>query len=224
MLCSLLARNGAGRPAEHLNPDPAAGGFGAADGSGLSAEAYVESVRRRERVGGIFGTKVMVHWLDAIRGSRGGTVADDAEVLVRLFPDAIYLRLRRLDAVGMAVSHTMALATGEWRGARRSHPPDREITMDEVDANRRWLLACEERWTELLAEIGAVPYEITYEALSVRPDDVVAGILDHIGHDGPIITTVPETTVQRGRAASDLRARYESWLDAESSDAGGEGR
>lgn len=209
MLCDLLARNGAGQPAEHLNPE-GTGGFAAATAPGLSTEAYLEA--ERAAAGAILGTKLMVHWLPAVRAASAELAATDASLLRRLFPGVTYVRLRRRDVVGMAISHALAMATGEWQGPRRDRPTDRQITMTEVDQHLRWLQTCEDRWTAVLGELGVTPYEVTYEELLATPGPTLVGLLKHLGVPGEVVWTTAATTVQRGAAAADLRRRYERWI------------
>lgn len=215
MLCGLLARNGAGRPTEHLNPDVPASPFSVAVAQRVPTESYLAAARAADTVAGIFGTKLMPHWLPTIDACCASRNRDYADMLRRLFPDARYVFLRRRNIVAAAVSLSVAMATGQWGGTEDNGSAAATVPTEEVHRNLLWLRRQEADWTDLLRRLGAQAHELYYEDLLEAPADAVRELLMHLGLRPTAIELESGTAMQRGQATIELENRYLSWLDRE---------
>jgi trehalose 2-sulfotransferase len=215
MLCGLLARNGAGRPGEHLNPEVPAGPFSIAVARRIPTESYLAAVRSADTVGGIFGTKLMPHWLPTIEACCAKRNGDYADMLRLLFPDARYIFLRRRNIVAAAVSLSMAMATGQWGGPEDTTSTAPAVPLDEVHRTLMWLRRHEAEWTDLLCRVEARAHELYYEDLLEAPAETVREVLMYVGLRPAEVEIESGTEVQRGQAATELENRYLAWLGRE---------
>ena len=212
MMCGLLANNGAGRPTEHLNPDVRASPFAIAISQHVSTEAFLDSARRTGTVGGLFGTKLMMHWLPIVHACCSERHPDYAGMLRYLFPEARYIFLRRRDLPALAASYTIALETGEWRASDRDNAIEHQVSVEDMHRNLLWLSRCEAEWIDLLHQLDVTPYEIYYEDLVDSTRDSVIGLMEHLGACPSEMILDSGTERQREPTAVALKKQYIDWL------------
>lgn len=210
MLAEMLERNGIGAPAEHLNlrllgedsvwhPDDVLAGA------------------RSSTKGEVFGSKVMVHWLDDLKRRAGMDQATDIQLLGHLFGERFtMIHLYRSDTVGAAVSFTMANLTREWR--RRIGQARKEVQLPPWDAldyliseNVSWLDWCKHR---LLMCASAAPGEVIdmrYEELERDPaaelQRAVAAITGERAASHSLVATT-DMVKQRDSVSAELCRRW----------------
>lgn len=142
---------------------------------------HLRRVRERRSSGGWFGLKLHHHHLEQwfLRPGR------DVDAWL---PAAIWIRMRREDRLGQALSWVRARQTGAWAAHRRgwSVPVYRrsaiQRTMDEISRH-------EAAWDAFLA--GREVHDVTYEALARRFEPTVQGVLEALGVQDARVPAAP---------------------------------
>lgn len=212
MLCGLLTNNRAGRPVEHLNPDADASPFALAASQHVSTERYLALARLADTVDGVFGTKLMVHWLPTIHACCSERHEDYTATLRHLFPDARYIFLRRRNLAALAASYTVALASGSWRGSQTDDDPNVALLLEEMHRNLLWLRRCEADWIDILAKLKVEPLNVYYEDLIASTTDSLLALFSYIGVSRESLMLDSGSVPQRTAATLALQDRYVSWL------------
>jgi LPS sulfotransferase NodH len=119
---------------------------------------------------GVFGTKLMLGYLDATAEFLGAPFNLKAsqfdQVFERYFPGARYLHLFRRDKVDQAVSMFIASHTDAWRSGRGNG----EVAVPPYDAASilRWhelLMREDSEWIRRLSAVGSFAGSVAYEDL-----------------------------------------------------------
>jgi LPS sulfotransferase NodH len=139
---------------------------------------------------GVFGAKLMWGYLGdfatLLRGIDGNAGRTVPELLAASFPNLRYVQITRRDKVRQAVSLWKAVQTQAWR-ARDDDAPSVEPTFSFRAINYlvRLLTAHDASWDAYFLGLGITPLKITYEELAEAPEDVVRGVIDHLGIEVP---------------------------------------
>lgn len=178
-----------------------------------SNPGYVVGVllRRRTSPNGIFGCKM--HWNQFGFFLKLG--------LETRFHDAKFIYLTREDVLGQAISHAIAMQTGQWTSfhkARRKHPV---YSHRAVARSLRLVLDQRRMWETFFAHAGIVPLRVTYEELTKDRKAVTGRILEYLGVKevpsdeviGADPIAVQRTAINeewRNRFLSSVELRYDS--------------
>ena len=169
-LCQLLASTGVlGRPLEYFNgesrrlldwPDYP-------DDPQLQLKAVLE---RGSTPNGVYGLKVFAYQADMAADTGWPTA----------LPNLSFIRLRRMDRLGQAISWARAEQTQSYRS---TVPPRGEPAYDARLIYRRLrdVIREEARWSLYFARIGVSPLELTYESLVAGPQTVAAAVTALMG-------------------------------------------
>lgn len=116
---------------------------------------------------------------------------------------ARWIRLRREDRLGQALSWARARQTGRWAAHRDGRPP--VYRRGAIDRALSRIETGEAFWEQRLA--GHDVLELTYEALTAEPLATVNRVLDWLGEDPVDAVSLP--LARQADATSDAwRARY----------------
>lgn len=221
LLCSLLASTAvAGRPESYFRePDRHlwAARFGvpvAADGS-VDYRAFVAGAVRAGRTpNGVFAARIMWGTMNSVvDGLQSGHGAQrDLDVLTNAFGPLIFLKLRREDVVGQAVSWARAEQSGYWQSGDVASAPPR-FDPRQIDDLVRTISEHNTAWDSWFEAQGVQPHGVTYEQLVADPHGTVDAILRALGVKPPA-GWLPQS--HHRKQADDLNAewirRYGSWL------------
>jgi LPS sulfotransferase NodH len=204
LLCRALAGTGVlGTPLEYLNPVHR-GILTERWGCGSDLRSYVAALHaRRASDEALFGVKV--HWeqLVATRAEAGSGVADPAvfevtdELVYELFPNPLFVRIRRMDVESQAVSLWRALQSNVW-SRDVSDATDAEdvrvpYSFAGIDQCRRSIEVGEVCWERLLSRLGGVPYVVTYEELTATFPQTITNLVNHLRPGSDIEIAPPRT-------------------------------
>jgi trehalose 2-sulfotransferase len=114
------------------------------------------------------------------------------EVLRAFFPDLRLIWLRRKNIVAQAISHYVAIKTGEWHRRSSSASTIRAPSADQaerlapydfsaIDWQVKSAIVASGGWRAVLAESKEPPLELTYEEVSTDLAGTVKKVLDHLG-------------------------------------------
>ena len=214
----------AGAPSEYLNPmqlcdwerrfgapcskvlhgllfGPFVGAVAGRSGWGLPRlHDHLARVRWRRSSHGRFGLKLHLHHL---RQHNGAAPPE------RLVGPCRWLRIRRRDRLGQAISWSRALQTGQWAHWQRGHAPPIYLRgmitrmLQTIDEHER-------AWDVILRDRPHVV--IWHEALRKDPTAALRDALAHLGHPDPSTVTAPvirQRPQADGRSAA-WRRRYEA--------------
>ena len=142
-----------------------------------------------------------------------------SDYLQAFFPRPTYLRLRRKDTAGQAVSYWLAQQTGVWMQWTEQDPrqiDDLAYDLDAIAQSARQLERYENNWDRYFRVNAITPIEVGYEDMTADP----AGTLDRITHEignPPAPATARRQPAkrhhrQRSEPADALVDRYRSTL------------
>jgi LPS sulfotransferase NodH len=234
MLCDLLESTGiAGSPASYFRREsiprwhqrlgvPIAEG---SDGREFD-QCYVDAViRQGTGHTGVFGLRLMWDSAGELSQRLDGLLPglkDDHARLEAIFGPTLFIHLSRIDKVSQAVSHLRAMQTGLWHlaadgterertGAAREAVYDRDAIGDYV----KQLTLDDQAWNQWFADNRIAPVRLTYEALSLDPQQGLAAILSGLGLDSTIAAAIEPRTRKIGDLGSqDWAARFRTEPDA----------
>ncbi len=223
LLCGLLRATGvAGRPESYFRRDDLdayAGRWGvprAADGA-LDVNYVRAAVAAGSTPNGVFGARIMwgsmTELTGALAAGTDSSKASDIELLTNVFGWPRFVHLRRADRVAQAVSWARAEQTHVWHpgdpvapGGQQPHF-DRDLIGRLVDT----IGEHEAAWAAWFADRDLTPYEVVYEDLAADPISITRGVLDYLGLDLPIGTSItPRDRPQADDINSDWTARFRS--------------
>jgi LPS sulfotransferase NodH len=217
MLYSGLAATGRlGTALEWLNPTTRAQ-MSERWGCDATLDSYIDALHaRRTTRDGLFAAKV--HWehLVAIRAEAGAGSADRTvyetppELLERLFPAALYVRVIRLDLDEQAVSHWRAVQTNVWSVRAGEEVPDRAFGYSFSAIDRlRGDLACDEAcWERLLRTTGNDEDLVVYEEMCADFPGTIERIAGRLLPGVAVAGGQPLTTKLRDASSEWLLQRY----------------
>jgi trehalose 2-sulfotransferase len=131
--------------------------------------------------------------------------------LFRWFPHPFFVWIRRRDALGQAISASIARQTGRYRSFYDDRGITPEYSTEDITARLEWAALDEASWRVFLSRTAVPFHELYYEDLVKAPQEHVraiaaaAGIEE--GHSFPTIELVP-MAVQRTETNALWRARY----------------
>jgi len=198
-LCQVLESTGElGRPREYLN-GPARR---ALDDPTFpdDAPSQAERVRASASANGVYGLKVFPDQYH--RAS--------AQIrLVDAFPNAVFVRLRRADALGQAISWLRALQTGQYRSTQpllAQSAYDGGLILERLVEIAR----LEASWDVYFARTQIVPLQLVYETVMADPAAAAEAVAARLGlGKRPIIDPrAVDLRLQRGTEAETWRARF----------------
>ena len=158
-------------------------------------------LRRRTSPNGIFGCKM--HWAQFRFFVKLG--------LEKRFHGAKFVYLTRDDVLGQAISHALAVQTGQWTSLHASTKKQPVYSFEAV--NRSLSLILEERrmWEAFFARAGIAPLRLTYESLVGNKRDAIARLLKYLAIDYTVtdegLESIP-LAVQRTDINDEWRQRF----------------
>jgi LPS sulfotransferase NodH len=165
---------------------------------------------------GVFGTKIHFHHLDPV-AREAQILGDPTQVLMKFFPGAKYVHLRRLDRRGQAISWYRAKVTNEWwrisgvaqpdltRKVAEFHAP--EIRRREFELERQ-----QQAWDRFFADPAVESITMDYETLAANYREEVARVLAFIGEDPALAQELaePRLQVQADATTEEWRAKMDA--------------
>ena len=157
-------------------------------------QAYLHAVHREGTAGGrVFGMRLMwesVGYLMSMLDKHHPGLPDDHSRLQAEFGSIGYVHLSRQDKVAQAISLIKAEQSGLWHRNADGSERERLKPAEDVAFDSERLLneiaqyeSDDAAWNAWFARHGIEPLRITYEALSERPQEMVARVLSAIGVD-----------------------------------------
>lgn len=198
LLCNLLMQLGfAGRPREHLRHTPIV----LASNTDFSMERFIGEVVRNGATKGVFGTKLISHFLlDAL------TLHADGRLTLPpgLLPRSRIVRLVREDQVAQAFSLHIAHESAVFfeRTEQKSEQRQRflesfEYAFEPILERLHMIEDEEERITNLLDRSSLPVLQVTYENLTADPTSTLRDVTDFLGLDLPRRFKAPEPTTSK---------------------------
>ncbi|HZP19990.1 MAG TPA: Stf0 family sulfotransferase [Bauldia sp.] len=187
-----------GMPAEFFNLGFAAKAYPEAEGD-IRKLCRVAATKGRSS-NGVVSFKLLPEHFDAIQQH------------IRLtdwFPDPSFVRVRRRDRLGQAISLAIAAKTDVWDSRfRNNRVPAFEVAA--IDATLRRIASDEARWDLYFARNGIDPLTLWYEDFEADPVSAVRAIAGSLGLDEPIVVDVAavELKRQRNEMNEEWRARF----------------
>lgn len=127
----------------------------------------------------------------------------DADRIQAAFGPTLFIFLSRGDKLDQAISYIRAEQTGLWHRGADGTDLERQETRREdgydPDAMRSQMaefIEFDVAWRSWLEEQSVVPLEVSYEALSREPQKQLKRILDALGADGTIASTISTPTAK----------------------------
>ena len=163
--------------------------------------AQLEIVRSRGATGnGIYGVKVLVLQLKRLEGRIDP---------FRDLPKLSFIRLRRRDRLGQAISLARAMQTQQFAA---SQPESAAATYDAARIRRclRSLEQQEALWDDILRRLSATPLQLIYEDVLQDPQQSIDQIASAMGLSGPVAIdrTLVTHKTQRDDATAEWRQRF----------------
>lgn len=190
LLCEALINTGiAGQPEEYFLPrnEPIwQGRWGTS-----SYEQYLAGVIKQSTTpNGVFGTKMMWGYFDKFVSKlqqlpeykESGKSAH--ELMVSTFPNLHYVWIKRRDKARQAISHAKARQTDIWVVSSETKPfltRKPVFSFGQIDFMVQELEAQEAAWERYFLENGIEPFEVTYEDLVPRYEEVAVQLLACLG-------------------------------------------
>jgi LPS sulfotransferase NodH len=198
LVAQALRDMGAGHPGEYLNPslmddhEP----NGRATFMRPTPTAYVDRIKERYTVDGVFGMKT--HFMDLARYPE---IADNVPTL---FPDAKYISITRRNMLRQAISAARAAQTMAWTSELRELKKAR-FNYYAILKNVIVTLREIEWWDSFYAAHGIRPLRIVYEDLDEDYEGTMQKVVAFLGINGPI--PPPPLTKQAD-------AQTEAWVES----------
>lgn len=209
LLCTMLAQSGgAGRPDSFFRQQSLQAW---SDHWGLRAQVDVTSnafstryfeAMRREGMNNteVFGLRLMgpdlsfaSAWLQKLHPG----LANDVDRFKAAFGPIRFVYLKRLDKLAEAVSLQRAEQTGLWHQNADGSPYEQispsaptGFDAETLRAQMAELSALDEAWEVWFRTQNITPLRLTYEALAEDPQATLAQVLEYIGQDGALASTL----------------------------------
>jgi LPS sulfotransferase NodH len=179
LIAQALRDMGFGHPGEYLNPSLVDAHEPEAPEAFMkpTPTAYVERMKKRATVNGVFGLKT--HYMDLAR------YPEIADNVGQLFPNAKYIAITRRNVLRQAISAARAAQTMAWTSQLQEHNQAKFnyyailknviITIREIE----W-------WEEFYAKQGIKPLHVVYEDLDANYEETMRRVADFLGVKGPI--------------------------------------
>jgi trehalose 2-sulfotransferase len=149
---------------------------------------------------GIYGTKVFPSQLDLVKTATRWTPR---------LPNLKFIRLKRRDLLGQAISSLRAAQTNQWRSTMAAQT---SAVYDGAGIYERLRAAARDyaRWDIFFARNGIEPTVIAYDELIADPQAAVDKVADLFGLQGraPIRADDIHLEIQRDAATDDWKARF----------------
>lgn len=162
--------------------------------------AHLERVRRHRSSGGWFGLKIHHHHLQRV----GGRAA-----LEGWLGPVRWVRIRRQDRLGQAISWARALRSGQWAAWQPAGRPVR-YRRSLVHARLAAIAEAEAGWDAVLAADPVL--ELTYEALVADPTAATRSVVRWLGvaDADAVAVPPPPTRAQADAVTAEWRRRWAS--------------
>jgi LPS sulfotransferase NodH len=183
--------------------------------SDLSLRTYLRLVRSKSTTSnGVSGIKLHYYQFADLPRKLGLPESPASELMMRLFPGAKYIWLRRRDKARQAISLYIALSTNEWWAIAGIPPEKREGSTGNLALDPRTIARLERvleqnevNWQSFFQENGITPLVIHYEDLASEYTGTITAVLKWLGIADADAIATPSPRLQR---QSD--ARSEEWL------------
>lgn len=171
---------------------------------------------------GVFGAKLHWYQMESLLTELRGVMPrlsrhKDSTILLKFFPGAEYIWLRRRDRKRQAVSYAKAGQSNEWWRIRRVRAPGVKERELEYRFEQIWRLEGvlnygDQRWSKLFGELRKEPLTLYYEDLFSDYERSVRAIVEYIGIDFPKTRKIPRPRLQRqaDHLSEEWLARYEA--------------
>lgn len=160
---------------------------------------------------GLFASKIMwPHRNDLARHL--GISRKESKLFSVVFPNAIWLFVRRRDLFAQAVSFWRAKVSSQWHdwgSERQSEPPPYDF--DGIDACYRELAAHESLWEDFFVQSATAHTEIVYEEITLDYPAYLTGRFEAAGLCKHVVYSFPEAARLRRQsdaASEQYRERY----------------
>ena len=219
LLCEMLAAtNVAGRPNSYFRPQDIlywAERWGVPTGiEAVDFERLYLSAMLREGSNetGIFGLRLM--WSSIAEAARrlnsvNGGEADIAASFEQAFGHTLYIHLSRQDKVGQAISLVRAEQSGLWHLAAdgsvlegTTSPLPVTYDGDRIATVFGELESDDAAWDDFFRTRHIEPLRLVYETVTADPQSALASILEALGRDPDIASTVATGTARMANATS----------------------
>lgn len=97
-----------------------------------------------------------------------------------IFRDAKFVYVSRVDLLGQAVSHTIALNTGVWHHGQTA-VGEAVFSVEDIDRSVHFLLQERSRWERFFAFSGVRPFRLNYEDLLEDPNAEMRKLSEFLG-------------------------------------------
>lgn len=175
-LCRLLASTGRlGYPREYFNlASPAVWRLDPAYPADPGRQ--IEFVLREGVTpNGIYGAKLFANQFDGLAAYR----------LAERLPNLKYIRLRRDDLLGQAISHVRAQQTGKWSSTGKSSRSAR-YDRGAIARHIARIAKDEARWSVFFARNGISPLPLAYHDVMSDPQGAVNAVAAYLHVQGPV--------------------------------------
>jgi trehalose 2-sulfotransferase len=186
--------------------------------SDMTAADYLRAAARESMTAnGVSGIKLHFYQLEFLKqavahldGMHGLT---PQHCLLRLFPGAKYIWLRRRDKIRQAVSLQIAVETNQWRPQENGISQKTRRLRFEPEKIAHWetvLKRQDEGWARFFHEHRIAPEEIYYEALAADYPGSIRKTLEWIGVDGASAIQIAKSRLRpiSGALNDDWTMRY----------------
>ena len=183
--------------------------------SDLSLPEYLRLARAKSATSnGVAGTKIHYYQFADLPRKLSAPGQTASVVMIRLFPNAKYIWLKRQDKARQAISLVIASKTNLWwdvsREESRAAAPAPEFDPKAVARMERVLERSDLNWQNFFQENEITPLVIHYEKLASDYSGTIATILKWLGVPGADAIVIPPPRLRRqwNGQNDDWLARY----------------
>jgi LPS sulfotransferase NodH len=184
---------------------------------GIALDDFLRTaIEQGTSANGVFGTKIHYHHVEPL-AREAQFAGEPVQVLRNIFPDAKYIRLRRRDRRGQAISWYRAKVTNEWWRIKGVQDPTLtgkvpEFHAPEIRRREFELERQEEAWDRFFVDAAVESIAMEYEVLAANYREEIARVLAFIGEDPALAQTLPEPRlqVQADATTEEWRARMDA--------------
>jgi LPS sulfotransferase NodH len=180
--------------------------------SDLSLADYLRVARAKSTTSnGISGTKIHFFQFADLPRKLGRPDSTSGQLMMRLFPGAKYIWLKRVDKTRQAVSLVIASQTHKWwdvsRAESRPETASPQFDLLAISHMERVLEQTDVKWQNFFQETGTTPLLIHYEDLASDYTGTIAKVLTWLG-----IADADGAVIRPPRLQRQSNARNEEWL------------
>jgi LPS sulfotransferase NodH len=176
------------------------------------AEYVGALIRKTATANGVFGAKVMWHYMEdflmRLTATNRGAGLHGHNLLAAWFGDLRYVRVSRRDHVAQAVSWARALQSDVWRTGGDVRSNAVEFNFHQIDDLVKTIADHEACWDEFFFAAEVVPMHVFYEDFARDLEATVAAVLAYIGVGPAERPVTTELTRQRDALNDEWVERY----------------